>query len=171
MPEARTISEVRNTSKAIITPDQDAVVCEVQIAAPPECIFEALTSQDQLMRWWNGEDGPFRVKLWEMDPRVGGKWRLMASDPSGAVVINGVSEIENSGEIVEFDPPRVLAYTWHSNAHTIPTHESLVRWELTPQAQGTVLRMTHSGLSGLPGGTSYASGWPNVIEALLRFFK
>lgn len=166
MPEPGIISASTNPSGAAITPDQDAVICEVLIAAPPERIFQALTSKDQLMRWWNGGDGPFRVKLWEMDSRLGGKFRLVASDPSGKMVINGISEIENWGEIVEFDPPYVLAYTWFSNAHSIPTHRSLVRWELLLQAHGTLVRMTHSGLKNLPGGTSYVSGWPSVIDGL-----
>jgi uncharacterized protein YndB with AHSA1/START domain len=155
--------------KAIITPDQDAVSCEVQIAAPPERIFLALTSTDQLLRWWNGEGGPCRVKFWDMDARLGGKWRTAASDPTGQMVINGVSEFENFGEIVEFDPPRVLAYTWFANFHSIPAHQTLVRWELIPQSQGTLVRMTHSALKGLPGGTDYVSGWPAVLDSLKQF--
>lgn len=155
--------------EATITEDQDGVVCEVQIAAPPERIFQALTSEDQLMRWWNGKGGSCRVKLWEMDPRVGGKWRLVASDPSGKPAFGGVLEVENTGEIVEYEPPRLLAYTWFSNAHAIPSQQTLVRWELMVQAQGTLVRMTHSGLKDLPGGTGYVSGWPSVIGSLVNF--
>ena len=135
--------------KAIVTPDQDAVVCEVQIAAAPERIFQALTTTDQLLRWWNGEGGPCQVRLWEMDPRLGGKWRCLASDPSGQMAVNGVSEFHNFGEIVEFDPPRVLAYTWFANFHSIPSHRTLVRWELIPQSEGTLVKMTHNGLKAL----------------------
>jgi uncharacterized protein YndB with AHSA1/START domain len=155
--------------KAVTTPDQDAVICEVQIAAPPERVFQALTSVDQLVQWWNGEDGPCRVKLWEMDPRVGGKFRCVASDPTGKMVVNGVSEFHTSGEIVEFDPPRALAYTWFANFHSIPSHRTMVRWDLIPQAQGTLVRMTHSALKDLPGGTDYVQGWPGVLDALKGF--
>lgn len=158
-------------SKAIVAPDQDAVVCEVQVAAPAERIFQALTCIDQLVRWWNGEDGPCRVKLWEMDARLGGKWRCQASDPTGKMVVNGVSEFEDHGVIVEFDPPRVLAYTWFANFHSIPSHQTLVRWKLIPQSQGTLVRMTHSALKALPGGTDYVQGWPGVLDALKRFFE
>lgn len=154
----------------VVTPDQDAVICEVRIAASPERIFMALTSQEQLFQWWNGEGGPCRVKLWEMDGRLGGKWRCVASDPTGRMVVNGVSEFETHGEIVEFDPPRVLAYTWFANFHTIPSHQSLVRWELLPESFGTLVKMTHSGLQTLPSGTEYAEGWPGVLSGLVRFF-
>lgn len=157
-------------SKAIITPNRDAVVCEVQVAAPPERIFQALTSEDQLAQWWNGEGGPCRVKSWSMDPRIGGTWRCVAYDPSGQMVVNGFSEFETSGEIVEFDPPRGLAYTWRATFHSIPSHESIVRWELIPEGDGTLVRMTHRALKELPESSGYADGWPGVLDGLKRFF-
>ncbi len=36
---------------AKITPDQDSIVCEIQIAAPPERIFQALIDPKQVMQW------------------------------------------------------------------------------------------------------------------------
>ena len=157
-------------AKAGVTPDQDAVICEVRVAAPPERVFEALTSQAQLFRWWNGEGGPCRVRSWEMEPYLGGKWQCRAYDPSGQMVVNGVSEFETSGEIMEFDPPRTLAYSWFANFHSDPSHESMVRWELVPEGHGTLVKLTHSGLKGLPDGTGYADGWPGVVDGLVRFF-
>jgi uncharacterized protein YndB with AHSA1/START domain len=41
--------------------DQDAIVTEVEIAAPPERLFTALTDPKQLVRWW-GEDGRVNAK-------------------------------------------------------------------------------------------------------------
>ena len=35
-----------------ITPGQDAVVTEIEMAAPPERVFAALTDPAQLMLWW-----------------------------------------------------------------------------------------------------------------------
>jgi uncharacterized protein YndB with AHSA1/START domain len=156
-------------SKAIITPDQDAVICEVQIAAPPERVFQALTSNEELIRWWNGEGGPCQVKFWEMEPRLGGTWRCAISDPSVKVMPDGSRDFENHGEIVEFDPPHVLAYSWFADFHSIPSHRTLVRWELIPQGQGTLVKMTHSALKDLPGGTGYVNGWPGVMDWLKKF--
>jgi len=62
-------------TKAVVSADQDAVICEVRVAAPPERVFQALTTQDQLFRWWSGEGGPCRVRSWKMEPRLGGQWR------------------------------------------------------------------------------------------------
>ena len=72
-----------------ITPDQDAIVGEVEIAAPPEEVFRPLTDPVQLIRWWG--DDICKTSVWEMDARRGGKWRFKASDPSGKIVVNGIS--------------------------------------------------------------------------------
>jgi uncharacterized protein YndB with AHSA1/START domain len=154
---------------AIVTPDQDAVICEVQIAAPPKKVFEALTSTDHLMRWWNGEGGPFRVKFWEFEPRVGGRVCHVAYDPKGEIKVNGFSELEMEGEITEFDPPRVLAYTWRANFHSLPKQNTAVRWELSPIANGTLVKVTHSGLKTLAVAQDYANGWPGVVAGLQKF--
>jgi uncharacterized protein YndB with AHSA1/START domain len=164
--QAKARTELPN---AVVTPDHDAVICEVEIAAPAEKIFQALTSTDQLMQWWDGSDGPCRVKVWEFEPRVGGRHRHVAYDPTGQKQLNGLSDWEVSGEIVEFDPPRALAYTWYANFHSVVSHATLVRWELTPTAAGTLVKMTHSKLRPLAEGGSYAQGWPGVIENLKRF--
>ncbi len=58
-------------STTIITPDQDAVVSEIEIGAPAERIFRALTDCDQLTRWFNNPSCP--IKLWKMEPRKGGR--------------------------------------------------------------------------------------------------
>ena len=159
----------RAMPNAVITPDQDSVICEVEIAAPPEKIFQALTSSDLLMRWWNGGDGPFRAKVWEFDPRIGGRVRQVAYDPSGQIKINGISELEIQGEVTELDPPRTLAYTWRANFHSLPKHETLVRWELKPYAGGTQVKVTHSRLKPVAMAQGYADGWPGVMGELRKF--
>jgi uncharacterized protein YndB with AHSA1/START domain len=153
--------------QTVVTPDQDAVISEVQIAAPPERIFQALTSSDLLMRWWNGEGGPCRVKVWEIEPHLGGRLGHVAVDPSKTMLPSGEGVI--TGEIVEFDPPRTLVYTWLSNFHSKPEVVTLVRWELVPYQGGTLVKMTHSGLKALPEGAGYAQGWPGVMNSLKSF--
>lgn len=154
---------------AVVTPDKDAVICEVHIAAPADQVFRALTQVDLLKRWWDGSDGPARVKLWEFEPRLGGRHRHVAHDPTGQKRINGLSEWEVHGEIVEFDPPRTLAYTWYANFHSVAGHVTLVRWDLTPTTDGTLVKMRHSQLKPLTEGASYAQGWPGVIQNLKKF--
>ncbi len=151
-----------------ITPDQDGIVCEIEVSAPADRVFQALTTGAELMRWFNSPECP--VKFWEMDPRLGGRYRYATG--KGTVVVNNVSEFQCRGEIVEFDPPRVLAYTWFGNWHEDPTRRTVVRWELTPKSGGTHVKVTHSGLAHLPvSRKDYAGGWPGVVEMLKKFVE
>lgn len=151
-----------------ITHDQDAIVTEIEIAAPPERVFQALTDPAQLICWWS--DDICKTSAWEMDARRNGKWRFEASDPSGKIVVNGISNFKAYGEITEFDPPRVLAYTWLGNWHDHPERPSTARWELSPTRTGTRVKVTHSGLADQPiARKDYAGGWPGLLELLRKY--
>ena len=151
---------------ATVTPDHDSIISEIDIAAPPERIFQALTDAAQLKRWFSDPSCP--IKLWEMDARLGGKYRYRTE--KGTVVVNNVSEFECHGEILELDPPHLLVYTWLGNWHDDTSRRTVVRWELTPQAGGTHVKVTHSGLASLPiARKDYTGGWPGVLDMLKQF--
>src|SRR5512135_49244 len=103
---------------AIVTPDQDAVISEIEIAAPQARVFEAITDPKQQAFWW-GLEPSTDLRLFEMDPRLGERWRFHAVGRDG-LQVNGVSDFHVHGEIIEFDPPRTLAYTWIANWHDQP---------------------------------------------------
>lgn len=148
--------------------DLDTLVSEIDIAAPPERIFQALTTASELQRWFTNPECP--AKTWEMDARLDGAYRFTTD--KGSVQINGIREFVCHGHITEFDPPRVLAYTWYANWHDDSTRQTLVRWELTEQGSGTHVKVTHSGLSNLPiARKDYSDGWPGVIEMLKKFVE
>jgi len=152
----------------IVTPDQDAIVSEIQISAPPDRVFRALTDAAELKRWFGSPECP--VKSWEFDARVGGHYGYQTE--KGSVAVNGVREFECHGQIVECDPPRVLVYTWIANWHDDKSHSTTVRWDLAPKSGGTHVRVTHSGLSTLPvAREDYAHGWPGVVEMLKKFVE
>jgi uncharacterized protein YndB with AHSA1/START domain len=156
---------------AKITPDQDAVVTEIEIAAPPERVFQALTDPQQLIRWW-GLEGPIKTTLWEMDARVGGQWRFEDHDTTGKFTINGISDFKAHGEILEYDPPRLLVFTWFANWHAQPGRRTIVRWELTAIGNGTRAKVTHSGLADeTVAREDYSNGWVGVVEFLKNFVE
>ena len=102
--------------------------------------------------------------------RVGGKWRFESADPTGKLEVNVVREFKAHGEIVELNPPRILAYTWIANWHDKPERSSLVRWELTRAGTGTHVKVTHSGLSEQPiARKDYSGGWPGVLDLLQKY--
>jgi uncharacterized protein YndB with AHSA1/START domain len=149
-----------------VTANQDAVVSEVEIVAPIHRVFEALIDPDQLSQWFRGASCP--VKHWQMDARLGGSYSY--ANGASALVVNGVSEFKCRGEILEIDPPRLLVYTWIGNWHLDPEKKTIVRWDLSPIASGTRVKVTHSGLSQEPEARAdYKSGWPGVVEKLKQF--
>ena len=153
-----------------ITPDQDAVVSEIEIAAPPERVFHALIDRKQALQW--GSAGNFEMTVWEMDARPGGKWQFISHQKGITNPDGSRREIEHHGEVLEVDPPRALAYTWFASWHENPSHKTVVRWELTPSAAGTRVKVTHSGLKQLPSAcVGYSQGWPGLVEGLKKYLE
>ena len=146
-------------------PDQDAIVCEIEIAAPPARVFQALTDPVQARQW--GSNPQFEITLWEMNTRPGGKWRFISKEKGSGPSAYNVSEFDHHGEIREIDPPRLLVYTWFANFHEDPKRKTVVRWDLTPIATGTRLKLTHSGLAQEPKARKdYAGGWPGMLQMI-----
>ena len=152
----------------VVTPDQDALVSEIHIAAPPERVFQALIDPAQAMQWWNSPECP--IEAYSLEPRAGGRWRY--DTKQSQMNVNGVSKFHCEGEVLEYDPPRVLVYTWIANWHEHPAQRTVVRWELASSKGGTLLRVTHSGLADLPASRKdYAGGWPGVVDQLKAFVE
>lgn len=146
---------------------EDSVVAEVEIAAPPERVFQALTTGEELMRWWISPT--CELEMWKIDPRPGGRWRFKTG--KSTQVINGVDTFEAHGEILEFSPPRMLVYTWIANWNDDASQPTVVSWQLTPsKGGGTQVKVTHSGLARLPvARKDYAGGWTGVLQLLKKF--
>jgi uncharacterized protein YndB with AHSA1/START domain len=145
----------------IVTPDRDTIISEIDIAAPADRVFRGICDAETVRR-----RSP-QLQVFEMDLRVGGKWRLEIQMPKP---YHGVSVIKHEGEILEIDPPRLLVYTWFANFHADPNHRSTVRWELTPTKSGTHVKVTHSGLTAEPVAfKDYAGGWPGVLQEIKIF--
>jgi uncharacterized protein YndB with AHSA1/START domain len=157
---------------AAITPDQDAVVAEIFIAAPPARVFQAISDPNQLPRWW-GQEGMYRVTKSTMDVRPGGKWRSEGVGADG-------TEFYVEGEYLEVEPPRLLVHTWFGSFHP---QKTVVHWELEPQTvntlhpggprksgTGTLVKIRHEGFAGnVEQVTSHGEGWKRVLGWLEAF--
>jgi uncharacterized protein YndB with AHSA1/START domain len=143
---------------ATITPDQNAVIAEIFVAAPPARVFEAITDSKQRAQWWGVKDSTpqgvvkFRVTDAQSDLRVGGKW-------SNDGVRGDGTPFRIEGKYLEIDPPRLLVLT--RTADFVGNFETIVRYELEPRdvhglhsrgthrmGTGTLLRVQHSGFAG-----------------------
>jgi uncharacterized protein YndB with AHSA1/START domain len=146
-----------------VSPDQDAIQGEIQIAAPPERVFQALTDPRQLMQWW-GQKDMYHHTSWQIDLRPGGAWR------SEGVRDRDGSSYSVNGEYVVVDPPRTLSYTWV--ASWSGSIQTLVRWELEPHSGGTLVRFRHSGFASAPVQTqAHYQGWQRVVVWMQAFVE
>jgi uncharacterized protein YndB with AHSA1/START domain len=141
------------TAKSQLTPDNDTLVSEIEIAAPPEQVFQALIDPRQVLSWW-GQAGMYRCNEFTADARVGGKWRSSGESLDA-------TPFHVYGEYLEFDPPRLLAYTWV--ASWTGNVQTTVRWELESTPKGTRVRILHSGLSARPELAQSYRGWPMIL--------
>jgi hypothetical protein len=65
----------------------------------------------------------------------------------------------------------VLAYTWFANWHEQPSWRMVVRWELTPIADETKVKVTHSGLAEAKSRQDYHQAWPGLLALLKKFLE
>jgi uncharacterized protein YndB with AHSA1/START domain len=171
----REFNEYRRTTMATaqITPDNDTVLAEVLIAAPPERVFQALTDVNQMPKWW-GQEGVYRITKCEADLRPGGKWASIGVGRDG-------SSFSVEGEYLEVDPPRLLVYTWNPSFATLKN--TTVRCELEardvhglqhrgPQrlGTGTLVKIRHSGFAGnIDAAKNHGEGWKRVFTWLKAY--
>lgn len=160
---------------ATLTPDNDTILAEVFIAAPPARVFEVIADPKQRIQWW-GQRGLFRATDSKSDFHVGGKWSIEGIGPSG-----GPFHME--GEYLEVDPPRLMVQT--RRADFVGDFETIVRWELEPRdvhglhgasthrvGTGTLVRVRHSGFAGhLDQATSHHTGWSVSLGWLKSFVE
>jgi len=160
---------------ASITPDQNTVLAEVFIAAPPERVFQAISDPEQRRQWW-GQVGLYRTIESHSDLRPGGKWFGKGLSADG-------SSFQVEGEYLEIDPPRRLVYTWRPSwAHPL---ETVVHWDLEPRdvhglqhrgpqrvGTGTLVKVRQEGFAGnLEAARGHGEGWKRVLGWMQAFVE
>lgn len=139
--------------------DKDARTIEktLEIKAPPDAVWKALTDADELVRWF-----PLKAST---EPRVGGRiW--MSWD--------GVFEGEHQIKI--FEPGRHLQTSWSPMTKDDQrTTELSVDYHLEGQGGGTVLRLVHSGFGrGAAWDEEYDgidTGWTFELRSLRLYLE
>ena len=160
---------------ATFAPDNDAVVVEILIAAPPARVFEAISDPNQTAKWW-GQKGLYRLTNSHSDVRVGGKWFSEGVSDKG-------ERFRVEGEYLEIEPPRLLVHTWNPSYHKL--RDTVVRWELEPRdlhglhqqgphrvGTGTLVKITHSGFAGNSEQCrGHGEGWKRVLGWMQGFVE
>ena len=108
---------------------EGVIFASIEIDAPAEAVWDAVTDPAQLASWWGSPD-TYRTFDWEVDLRPGGKWSSKSARHDGSE--QGIVH----GEYVEVDKPRRLVFTWLASWDNFA--ETLIVLELTPTAKGTL---------------------------------
>ena len=109
-------------------------------------VWEALTESEHLARWYMT------------------RARLDAREEGSIDYRSGPAQYHVTGKILVWQPPRVFEHEWNVELRKeLPKGEkSIVRWELTPDGDGTLLRLTHKRLT-----RQTAIGFSSGIHAFL----
>jgi uncharacterized protein YndB with AHSA1/START domain len=146
------------------SPDPTALRLERNFNAPAQLLFDAWLSAETLRRWWPaGSDWDTPVA--EVDPRVGGRLRLVMRNPDG-------EEFGGTGEYLEIDPPSRLVFTWTWDGHEGHQGTQLVEVEFEERDDGTTtVVLTNRGLEDEESKRSHREGWEASFDNLDRILE
>jgi uncharacterized protein YndB with AHSA1/START domain len=129
---------------------QEALVVrrETRIPAPAAAVFALLTDPDKILRWMGTEA--------ELDPQ-----------PGGIYLVNVTGARVARGSFREVVPVHRLVYSFGwEGSDVVPPGTSEIEIDLIEQADGTLLRLTQTGLPNAEACASHAEGWAHYLGRL-----
>jgi uncharacterized protein YndB with AHSA1/START domain len=130
-------------------------VYTIYIASTPEKIFEALTDARMSERYWHGAS-------------VISDWKI----GSPFVLRLARHDKEVTGEVLEYDPPRRLSYSFRAHDGSDGGKPSRVTFELERQRDQVRLTMVHDRFE--PGSVvleKISMGWPLILSSLKSYIE
>jgi uncharacterized protein YndB with AHSA1/START domain len=112
-------------------PEAPPLVFRRHLNHPPERVWNAITEPDEIRSWMVTEA--------RIDGRPGGTVEL----------VTGPNRVHSTGRIREWEPPRLFEYEWNvpPSEYAPKGEAAIVRWELRPDPEGTLLVLTHRHLT------------------------
>lgn len=137
----------------------NALERSITVACDVEHAFETFTAKIDL--WWPVGHKGADTKL-SLEPRVGG--RFVAKKPDG--------EEKLFGEVLRWEPPHRLTYTWFPGALTKPTEVDV---HFVANGDETLVRIVHAEGDAAMGerwperAVLFERGWDALLPALAAF--
>ncbi len=131
---------------------QEALVVrrETHIPAPPAAVFALLTDPEKILRWMGTEAD-------------------VKAQPGGLYLVNVTGARVARGSFREVVPVHRLAYSFGwDNSEDVPPGSTLVEIDLIEQPDGTLLRLTHTGLPNSAECASHTEGWTHYLGRLAK---
>jgi len=128
--------------------DNLVVRSETHIAAPQAAVFALLTDPENILRWMGTRA--------QVEPRIDGLYLVNISGNRTA-----------RGAFREVIPVHRLAYSfgWEHDGE-VPPGSSLVEIDLIEEPEGTLLRLTHTGLPTPEQCEGHSKGWAHYLDRL-----
>lgn len=134
------------------------LIVERTLRATPARIWEALTNNDQMKQWY--------FQLGQFEAKVGFEFSFFGQGSKG-------EKYKHNCRITAVEPEKKLSYTWEYDGYE---GSSEVTFELIPQGEETLVRITHTGLDSFPRNnpdfdpTSFSKGWNHILGISLKEF-
>ena len=136
--------------------EKGPLIVERVFDAPVEIVWGAITNRNYMAKWY------FHMQNFE--PKAGCEF--------GFIVEHEGVTFDHRCKVTEVIPQKKIAYTWRFHGHA---GNSLVTFELFPEAGKTRLKLTHEGLETFPNQPQFARknflrGWTSLIGTGLKDF-
>ena len=134
------------------------VKISVKVNAPLDKVWNAITNKEQMKNWY------FDVP--DFEPKIGNNFSFYGGDEN--------EEYHHFCEIVDLIPNEKLKHSW--TYPEISKEKTLVKWELKPENEGTIVTLTHKGLEAFEhlGENfkmhSFRKGWEDIVGKSLKEF-
>ena len=134
------------------------VKISVKVNAPLDKVWNAITNKEQMKNWY------FDVP--DFEPKIGNNFSFYGGDEN--------EEYHHFCEIVDLIPNEKLKHSW--TYPEISKEKTLVKWELKPEHEGTIVTLTHKGLEAFEhlGENfkihSFRKGWEDIVGKSLKEF-
>jgi uncharacterized protein YndB with AHSA1/START domain len=129
-------------------PDPLVVRREQHVAAPAAAVFALLTDPEKILGWMGTE-------------------AELEAQPGGLYLVNVTGARFARGTFREVVPVHRLAYSFGwDGSEAVPPGSSLVEIDLIEQPDGTLVRLTHTGLPNADQCASHADGWAHYLGRL-----
>jgi uncharacterized protein YndB with AHSA1/START domain len=128
------------------------------LPAPRPRVFRAFTQPDELAKWW-GPRG-FEIPGVELEPRVGGSYRIEMQPPEG-------DAFYLSGEFLEVASPSQLAYTFRWEDPDPDDQENVVTLSFRDLAdESTEVTFTQRPFATEARRALHEQGWTDTFDKL-----
>lgn len=132
------------------------------LKAPPERVYRAFTDAAAMCKWLPPHG--FTGTMHQMDPKVGGTWRMSFTNLSAG------GSHSFGGEYLELDPGKKLRYTSRFDDPHLPG-EMTTTIELTSVFCGTEMQVTQDGIPDVIPSQACHLGWQESLALLAQLVE